>query len=303
MTSPHLNVLKPNYSANQPKLRCIQNVTQQMQSVERNPGKLSADLRVMARYLIVVGTNVEFVTDDSRKAQVLSRCDFTEYEEMKSIVEKYRLTWCNSRSDFHAFDYSNRPLMEVARNYPSIFIEEATKSSPSRYDERRLWWCANNYQFYKKFCRDAIKRQSLDDSQACSKLLSDVYYLLLLPEEEKSITICALHKSVKYKDYEILEKQFKRHLSYIEESVRENPLDEHTRTKLRRKFKVAEVERSLNPINFELFKAWWNLTGLRCENKYTKYSGRSSMGSTDSYSSRYFRQNSRPSERSNWRER
>lgn len=217
--------------------------------------------------MVKIGTNVNIACDKNKRHRLLAHPELAKLtNHLDKLIKKYSLTWKfdSDKSQFNI--YSNRSLSSVASSYPDIFIDVASRMSPGGYDERRFWWCANNYAFYIKHSVNQLCDWRKNINHSSSRLLSDVYYLLLNLDEKKSISICALHMSVKYCESTIFWSRYRINRNYIMQVISENPLeksDPGRKELLRERFKVGDAERELKQVNHLVFFDWWNLTGLR----------------------------------------
>lgn len=236
-----------------------------MTNEEKNSAILEHDLKHLAAYLIKIGTDVNIVLDKSKQHRLLKHPELN-LLLLQRLVQKYKLSYKHN-CEKQNFGQSNRSLSHIAFNYPSVFIERAATLSPGSYDERRFWWCANNYEFYTKHSdiMDLVKAKKAPISYSSSRLLSDVLCHVLTFDEPKLIAINALHLSVKHSDSQVFVVWFERNRNLIHEQIKKNLSISEMKLKsdLRKKYRIKATEAELNTVHVDLFVEWWNLTGLR----------------------------------------
>lgn len=241
---------------NQIKINEIDNFTRGLREAEPNRIIMNQDLKLMAIYLIKVGSNF----GSTKRHNIRRHRELKlEKERIERIYNKYEKV-LESNCDF-APCYKRRDCLHpIAIRNIELFIEAAAQHSPGQYEERRFFWCANNYEFYKKYSRNVISSRNQPISQSYSKLLSDIYFLLLNEEDVKSRAICALHLSVKHSEGSIRGNIYDRNLSFM---IGYDSLEKNFKESLRKRFHVEEAENELKPVDVPSFIYFWNLTGLR----------------------------------------
>lgn len=246
-----------------------------MQSAEPNEAVLQADLQHLAAYLVKIGTNVNLGIQKATRNR-LKRHRELDIDRLAHLIHKYKLTW-SPKCDLSEFNANNHSLYQIALGYPQIFIQAAANLTPGSYDERRFWWCANNYRFYHEntspaqpYIASNYHRQQANPPVAPnrrpSRLLSDIFHILLTPDEPKLVTICALHSSIKHSEPQVFHQWFEQNLARIDRQIHLDAFGKSQpalKKKLRRIFRVKEAELALDDIHVGLFVEWWNLTGLR----------------------------------------
>lgn len=237
-----------------------------LKTAEPNHKIIEQDLRQLASYLVKIGTNVTIAGRGYRRKRLFRHPELNA-DLIERLISKYKLTWSRD-CEKNRFDLTNnRCLHHIAHCYPNLFIESAASLTPGGYEERRFWWCANNYDFYQqnspivnKFVRSHLVQFS------SSRVLSDVLCQFLTMNEPKLIAIHALHLSVKHSDSQVFLGWFERNKAWICEQIKKNELGKRhpdVKRRLRVLYRIEEAEEELNTVHVDYFIDWWNLTGLR----------------------------------------
>lgn len=223
--------------------------------IEPDASTLERELRILTTYLVKIGSDVQIALD-RKKRHRLKKHQELEMNQIVNVITKYKLA-----------EQGPLSLITIAHNFPCIAIDVAASMTPGNFDERRFWWCANNYDFYLKYSLKATEeRGDRKNGFSSSRLLSDVLCELLTLSERKLITISALHLSIKHSDSKVYFQWFHKNRKLIIDRIENDTLGRERpkmKERLRKMCRIEETEAELDQIYVEDFIDWWNLTGLK----------------------------------------
>lgn len=237
-----------------------------LQTAEPDHKVLENDLRHLAAYLVKIGTNITIAGRGYRRKRLYKHPELNA-DLIDKLINKYKLTWSRD-CEWVDFDIrKNRSLHHVAHCYPNLFLETAATMTPGGYEERRFWWCANNYKFYVNNSPNFKKYDKVHQIRfSTSRLVSDVLCHFLNITDHKLIAISALHLSVKYSDSQVFPAWYERNKTWICEQIKRNDFGKRNpelKKQLRVLYRIKEAEEELETVHVDFFIEWWNLTGLR----------------------------------------